>query len=407
MLTENSIRRLTAKPTAYRTFDQGGVKGLNVVTSPAGVKSYFLQSTRQGQRHFYRIGSWPAMPLSAAREKARELLSQLEQGIDPRARPATPVGGSLESLLAAWLDHQRGLARRRLADVEQRLRHNLPAALLATPAAQIQPADIRAVLAAIHQRGARVMANRIRAHLHSLFSYGLKADHDPRRLSDPILFGLTINPVSAIPRDAGAEQPGERVLTWAEVRAVWNSETLTWPARQAVRLLLLTGARVNEIVQARWDECDLDAGMWTLPAERSKNHRALLTPIGPLLAETLAELPAVFPGSAWLFPARNSASASQPWGNTALSHAVRKAGYDWRPQDLRRTMKTLAVGGGISRDILDKIQNHALQDVASRHYDRHDYLAEKRRALEQWENELQARLCEGGNVVALPVRRRA
>ena len=401
--TDAALRRLTPRDRAYRVFEGGGLAGFGIVVSPGGGKTFFVQHTRQGERRFYRLGAYPALPLAAAREKARQLLAQLEQGLDPRAAPVTPASGTLEALLTAWLTHQRGLERRRLDDTERLLRANLPAALLARPAVSIQPADIRAVLAAVHQRGARVLANRLRAHLHSLFAYGLKADHDPRRLSDPILFGLTLNPVSAIPRDAGAEHPGERVLTWGEVRAVWTSEALTWPTRQAVRLLLLTGARVNEVCQAAWAEFDLDAGVWTLPAARAKNHRTLLTPIPPLAIDLLKELRDIF-GDIWLFPARNSVNAYAPWGSTALSHAVRKAGMDWRPQDLRRTFKTLAAGAGIDRAILDKIQNHAQQDVASRHYDRHDYLTEKRRALEQWETELRARLA-GDNVVALPVRR--
>jgi len=96
------------------------------------------------------------------------------------------------------------------------------------------------------------------------------------------------------------------------VQAAWHSETLTWPARQAVRLLLLTGARVNEIVQAAWSEFDLAGEVWTLPEERSKNHRTLLTPITPLVAELLAELRDILPDILWLFPARNSAA---PWNS--------------------------------------------------------------------------------------------
>lgn len=403
--TDAALRRLTPRDRAYRVFERGALAGFGIVVSPGGGKTFFLQHTRQGDRRFYRLGAYPALPLAAAREKARQLLAQLEQGLDPRAAPVTPASGTLEALLIAWLTHQHGLERRRLDDTERLLRANLPAALLARPAVSIQPADIRAVLAAVHQRGARVLANRLRAHLHSLFAYGLKADHDPRRLSDPILFGLTLNPVSAIPRDAGAEHPGERVLTWGEVRAVWQCDRLTWPARQAVRLLLLTGARVNEVCQAAWAEFDLDAGVWTLPSARAKNHRAALTPLTPLMMETLGELRAVFADSAWLFPARNSVSAAAPWGSTALSHAVRKAGMDWRPQDLRRTFKTLAAGAGIDRAILDKIQNHAMDaNVGSKHYDRYSYQREKGIALQQWETELRARLA-GDNVVVLPVRR--
>jgi len=408
--TDASIKRLAPRETAYRVFEGGALPGFHLVISPGGGKTFFLQHTIAGKRSFYRIGAYPAMPLSAARERARELLSTLEQGGDPRAviAPVTPVaGGTVENLLTAWLRHQADNGRRCIHATELIVRNNLTPGLLATPAAQIQPADIRAVLAVVHQRGARVRANRLRAHLHSMFSYGLKADHDPRRMADPILFSLTVNPVSAIPRDAGAETPGERVLSWAEVRSVWHSETLTWPARQAVRLLLLTGARVNEVVQASWSEFDFEAGLWTLPVARSKNHRTLLTPILPLAAEMLGELRDIWADSAWLFPARNCGSAARPWGSTALSHAVKNGGYgDWKPQDLRRTFKTLAGGCGIGRDILDRIQNHAAQDVASRHYDRHGYLEEKRAALESWERDLSARVA-GDNVIVLPVRRKA
>lgn len=401
--TDAALRRLLPRARAYRTFERGGLAGFGIVVSPGGGKTFFVQHTRQGERRFYRLGAYPALPLAAAREKARQLLAQLEQGLDPRAAPVTPASGALEALLTAWLTHQRGLERRRLDDTERLLRANLPAALLGRPAVSIQPADIRAVLAAVHQRGARVLANRLRAHLHSLFAYGLKADHDPRRLSDPILFGLTVNPVSAIPRDAGAEHPGERVLTWGEVRAVWQGDRLTWPARQAVRLLLLTGARVNEICQAAWTEFDLDAGVWTLPAARAKNHRTLLTPIPPLAIDLLKELRDIF-GDIWLFPARNIAHAARPWGEGALAHAVRDAGYDWTPRDLRRTWKTLAGECGLPKDIRDRLQNHARQDVSSRHYDRYEYLPEKRAALEAWDRELAARLA-GENVVALRARR--
>ena len=60
----------------------------------------------------------------------------------------------------------------------------------------------------------------------------------------------------------------------------------------------------------------------------------------------------------------------------------------YTPRDIRRTCKTLMCEAGLSKEIRDRIQNHALQDVSSRHYDRHDYLNEKRQALEIWEAKL-------------------
>lgn len=76
--------------------------------------------------------------------------------------------------------------------------------------------------------------------------------------------------------------------------------------------------------------------------------------------------------------------------------------YATKPgRDIRRTCKTLMGELGISKELRDRIQNHALQDVSSRHYDRYDYLAEKRDALEQWERRLNGTEYTTSNVVSL------
>jgi integrase len=400
MLTDAAIRRLPTRASAYRV-SCPSVRGFVIKILPSGHKVYELRT----RGHYYRLGAVGLTPLSAAREKARAILARLDQGLPAVAEP--PATATLGALLDAWLAHQRALGRRRLAETESLIRRNLPAALLATPACAIGPADIRAVLAVVHQRGARVLSNRLRAHLHGIFQYGLRADHDPARLADPILFGITANPVAAIPRDAGAERAGERVLTWAEVRALWDAEepALSWIGRQALRLLLLTGQRVNEVAQARWAEFDLDAGLWTLPAARCKSKREHLIPLGPATVGLLKELHAVYPGE-WLFPWRNVPGAARCWHPSSMGHVCVRAARElglapFAARDLRRTWKTLAGGVGLSLELRNRVQNHALQDVGSRHYDRHSYLDEKRAAMLQWERALLARLNESGNVVAL------
>lgn len=406
MFTDSAIKRLLPRASAYRVFCPS-LPGFGVKVLPSGSKVYELRR----QSRYYRLGAVGLTPLSAAREKARAILSRLDQGFP--ALPEPEATATLGTLLDAWLTHQRAQGRRRVGEVEKMIRANLPATLLAKPAKTITSADIRAVLAACHQRGARVLSNRLRAHLHSLFRWGLQADHDPARLADPVLFGIESNPVSAIPRDAGAERAGERVLTWAEMRALWDADeaALSWIARQGVRLLLVTGQRVNEVCQAAWSEFDLDAGLWTLPAARCKGRRDHLIHLGPLAMNLLRELHEVYPGD-YLFPARNIARATRPWGITAMGHAVAHAAQrlglpPLQARDLRRTWKTLAGEIGLSLDIRNRIQGHALQDVGSKHYDRHNYLHEKRAAMEQWERALLARLAEGGNVVALAGRKRA
>jgi integrase len=399
MLSETAIKKLPARASAYRVADACGIPGFGVQITPAGRKCYELRVSREGRSRYYALGHHPETPLSAAREKARGIRARLDQGL-PAIVEAEPVkvSATLGALLEAWLANQASLGRRRLGDTERIIRGNVPAALLDKPANAVSSADLRNALAVVHQRGARVLANRLRAHLHALFQYGLQADHDPRRLADPVLFGIVANPVTAIPRDAGAERVGERVLAWAEIAALWNADeaALTWLARQGIRLLLLTGQRVNEVCQAGWNEFDLNTGVWTLPASRVKNQRDHLLPLTPYIKECLTELRDAYPG-AWLFPARNVAGASQPWGNAALGHACQRAAGrlgipPFSARDLRRTWKTLAGEAGLSLEIRNRIQNHALTDVGSRHYDRHSYLDQKRTALEHWERVLRTRL---------------
>lgn len=399
MLTDAAIKRLPPKPVAYRIFDSA-LAGFGVKVEPSGARSFFLRFSWIGKRRYLLLGHFPHTGTAAAREKAKAALAKLDAGLDPTTAPAAGLG-TLNDLLAAWLLHRRESGGRQLADCERMIRNNC-AALLERPALDVGASDLRAVLAAVHRRGARTLANRLRAHLHAMWRYGIQHDHDPRTLNQSVRFGLSVNQLEAIPRDPGAERVGERVLTWSEVRELWYSERLSWPARQACRLLLVTGARVNEICGAPWGEFDLDAGLWTLPAARSKNRREHLLPLPPLALELLGELREVWGGD-WLFPCRNSRDATKPWGVSALSHAARLAGYDWTGRDLRRTFKTLTGALGIDKATRDRIQNHAQQDVSSRHYDRHAYLPEKRRALETWCAELAARV-SGDNVVSLRAR---
>ncbi len=202
--------------------------------------------------------------------------------------------------------------------------------------------------------------------------------------------------MDAIPIDSGAVQLRDRALSWDEVRRLWHDDTMSWAGRQVCRLLLATGARVNEIAQAAWAEFDLGAGTWLLPVSRSKNKRELLSPLTPLTVELLTETRAVWPDSRWLFPSRHH-TKDQPFSETAMGKLVRlhcqKSGWEpWQPRDLRRTFKTLTGEVGLSLEIRNRIQGHALTDVGSRHYDRYGYLVEKRAALLTWEAELRARV---------------
>lgn len=125
-----------------------------------------------------------------------------------------------------------------------------------------------------------------------------------------------------------------------------------------------------------------------LAPERVKNNRFLVLPITPLAKTLITELWLYSRGSEFLFPGRYD--INKKIGRSSLQHATNRITTIDRfvPRDLRRTTKTRMGEIGISKSIRDRLQNHALTDVSSRHYDRWDYLPEKREALAKWEQAL-------------------
>lgn len=411
MFTDSSIKRLPARDLPYREFERGEIPGFCLQIQPSGSRTFYLQHTVGDRRRFYRLGPYPHLSLAAARAMAREHLAILATGGDPQA-PKRSELGTVADLLDAWLVHQRERDGRRLGDVERAIRGNC-SGILERVAVEVTATDIRGILAAIHQRGSRVMANRVRAHLHAMWVYGMRHDHDPRQLHRPIRFGLESNPVVAVPRDSTAERAGERVIQIPEIIEVWNDSNLSWIARQGVRLLFATcGQRVNEIIQSSWDEFDLMDKKWVIPKERTKNRREHEVPLTSLSIQLLTELRDSLPGSKWLFPARNVVWATQPWGGTALGHAITnwqkgKASPKWSPRDIRRTVKTEMGKAGIPKSTRDLLQNHAMSaDVSAKHYDRYDYWPEKRKAAEMWDTYLQAKILHPESSV-IPFRSKA
>jgi integrase len=165
------------------------------------------------------------------------------------------------------------------------------------------------------------------------------------------------------------------------------------PAMSArLRLALVTAQRGGEICAMRWDELDLQAGVWTIPASKAKNGLAHRVPLSALALEILEALPRE---DAYVFVgARGSRQHREAVQSIELD--------DFRPHDLRRTAASRMASIGVSRIAISKILNHVETGVTAI-YDRHGYDAEKREALTRWALELR-RIVDGesARVVGFP-----
>jgi integrase len=344
------------------------------------------------------LGRYPATSLKEARGKAQAYRYELAIGVDPKeiikkgrkadlelaARP------TVEALFDAYIADLEMDGKRSAPEVRRIFNKHIAQFIGDTVAANVTTDDILDVLTPIVQRGSLVHADNVRAYLRATFEFGLHARATTRWRGRVPDFGLSHNPVVNTKKAVRRKPVGQRSLSANEVAQVWHGSGMSLPSHLAVKLLIATGQRVEEVLQANWREFDLDERLWTIPAERRKNrHDATEPHIVPLTDFHLGLLDQVRSATKhadWLFPHKDLV---QPRKADALYQAVHRFCLSndivsFAPRDCRRTFKTLTGSIGIDLELRNRLQGHALTDVGSVHYDRWGYLPEKRRAMDIW-----------------------
>ena len=271
----------------------------------------------------------------------------------------------------------RAAARRR--DDERLLNVELLPGLGTCRAKDVTRSEIRQLVEAIAERGVPIVANRTLALVRKVFNFGL----------DQEFAGLVANPcVRVIP--SGVERRRDRVLTSDEMARVWTALDRERAAIAALyRLRLLTARRGGEVLSMRWAEMDLEAGWWTIPADRSKNKLPHRVPLSRPAAEIFTALSRTT--SRWVFPSPTAKDQPMQFTAKAMARIRERSGVDFVGHDLRRTAASMMASAGVNRIVIGKILNHAEPGVTAV-YDRHSYDAEKRAALETWARTLAAML---------------
>ncbi len=368
--TDAYLRSLTPRSSPYRVFEKGSDPGFCVQVLTTGAAVFQWQHQEGGARRFKALGHYPVVTIAEARARlhvARKL-----------AETATGVGTARE-LLDVYVARLEAAGKRSASEVRRTLvKHAMPI-LGAKAASAVTPADIRLILYGLIKAGHAVQANRVRTQLHAMFQAGRYHDNDPKSLGTPVRFDIGANPVEAVPKDASVERALDRALTWDEIAVLWRGDGMPVLYRALFRMILATGGqRPGEVSAARWDEIDGDN--WVIPGRRTKNGRDHIVPLTAVARETLAELREF--SDEWWFPGRGGPISRELPSRVAREFCQRHGLPPWTPRDLRRTVKTRMGELGISKFTRDVLQNHARDDVSSRHYDRYGYLTEKRAALD-------------------------
>lgn len=369
-----------------RTLSDGGSRGqgrLVLSVRPAGHDSvtaeWYAQSWRRGRRALAKIGIYPDLSLADARLKfAREYAGQHVSR--PRRKD-----GSVSDLFDGYVAALRARGAVSADDVEAKLKDAAEGLGLDVPASAVTAADVVDYLRPIYERGARSMADHVRGYIRSAFAWGIRSERD-YRVSTDARFHLAANPAEGIPTEP--KVAGTRWLDKDEFVEVWRwlerpGTPITGRYLIALQLIMATGQRVTEIASLRGDQYDADERLLTWSTTKNGRPHVL-----PLPAAAVRLLDSIEPNEHGLyFPSINDPTHAV--SNEVLYCCVwRMRGRigvgDFSVRDLRRTWKTLAGEAGLPKEDRDRLQNHGRWDVSTKHYDRWQYMPEKRAAMAQW-----------------------
>jgi integrase len=417
ILTDALIRALTAPNTGRVEFADTRSSGLALRVTPAGVKSWSFRfrDPVSGKPARFSLGQYPGVSLAAARNRADELRRVVAGGENPierkRHERAEAPRKTFQYLADRYMtEHARRFKRSADAD-DRRLKLHILPKWGSRNYEKISRGDVIALIEELIAAGTPSLANSVHALVSSMFTFALDN-------------GLVHGSPCARLKKRAAENIGRRVLTDAEIRLFWPKVPHAPVSRRvglALRLALLTGARAGEIAGMRRTElAHLEkpaAAEWVIPAERSKNGRAHVIPLGSLAIDTiLAATELVTDDDEFVFP---SPSADGPITGRSLAVAMKRfatkltgdgaAVKSWKaepptPHDLRRTFATRLSALGVPKEDRDACMNHSQSDVGSKHYDLYERRSEKLRALSLWGDTLN-RLLTNSAAEVVPLKK--
>jgi integrase len=231
------------------------------------------------------------------------------------------------------------------------------------------------------------MANRVAGILSQMFRFGIHRSI------------VESTPVQLLYRPGGKEKPRARILTEEELKAfLQNLDDACRFQRlpHVLRLLLLTLQRRSELALAEWREFDLKAKTWTIPDAHAKTGKGHIVPLSDWALRELEKLKVMASGSRYVLPSTGKSGPIDPKYVTrsvarCLNRFKRHGVAAFTPHDLRRTGRTGLARLGIKVDAAERVFNHARERMEAT-YDVHDYIEEKREALDKWARHL-AELC--------------
>jgi integrase len=443
-LTAAAVKKYAPQSGERRVIRDAGARSLFLVITRTGHKSWMMRFRTTGGRigklvlgpvdlSGRELTGDPAvgqpLTLAAARQLAAEVLRQRALGHDPVAehkarklRQRAPIEAAASNTFGAaakyfitkysrqrvrrWKEQARLLGLQPTADDLEVIPGGLAARWADKPLAAIDGHDIHQLVVETRERGAPGLERRsdgptetrARAML-SCLSRLFRWQVQHRRVET--------NPCAGVHRPE-ASKARDRVLSNDEIKTFWlATDALAKPFAAVLRLLLLTGCRLNEIAALRWEELSADGTQINLPGTRTKNHRPHVVPLAPLAQTIIVDIPRIT-DCRYVFTTNGKAPVAI--GSKIKSKLDAEMNIPaWRIHDLRRTLVTGMAELGLRPDVIELCVNHVsgTRGGIAGVYNRSELLPERRSALERWALQVQGIVSgKPANKLPMPRKRR-
>ena len=404
------------------TFAVGGVSGLYLQITPNNGRTWILRAKVGDTRREIGLGGYPDVTLSMARDRAREAKNQIRQGIDPIAerkaakaaltaaqRRGLTFADATDKYLAAKLGAFKNPKHRQQwrNTLETYARPELGPML-------VQDVDVQDVLRVLepiwHEK--TETASRLRGRIEAVLSWATVAGH--RAGDNPARWNGNLKEL--LPAPSKIAKVGNHPALQIDDAGRWFAalRRRQGMSNRALEFAALTAARSQEVRGARWNEIDIDAGLWTIPADRMKMDREHRIPLPKVATELLSSLPRLA-NNALVFPAPRGGELSDMSLSGAMKKLHRADTEMGGPGFVDRVNKRPSVPHGLRSTFRDWVAErthypgemaeialaHRISSAVEASYRRGDMIEKRRAMMAAWAGHLIGRDTSTSSVVNL------
>lgn len=385
-LSEMTVKGAKPKDRAYKISDE---RGLFLLVKPNGAKYWRFRYAFGGKEKMLACGVYPEVGLKAAREMRDVARAQVRNGQDPcvirrldKLKRFVSSENTFEPIAREWIEQRKeGWSASHTQNILHRLEKDLFPQIGSRGIREITALELLAVLRSIESRGAIDIAHRARSYCGQIFRYAIAVGKAERDIAADLRGSLKVRNPKNYSRLQESEMP-----EFLQRLEKYDGDDQT---KIALKLLIHTFVRTQELRGAKWSEFDFEKALWEIPAERMKMRQKHLVPLSSHAVTLLRQQQLASHNKVHVFPNRNKPLTFIS-ENTIL-YAIYRMGYHSRAtgHGFRAMASTILNENGFPPDVIERQLAHSEQNKVRAAYNHAQYIPERRKMMEWWSDYLE------------------